>query len=62
MIYDGLEFFGFPFDKLPRLRGHKESYLDKLRDRKRLAKIFCLVIIATVLIIQEYNTVGTVRT
>ena len=30
MIWDGMEFFGFAFDKLPRLRGHKESWKDKL--------------------------------
>ena len=51
MIYDGLAFFGFAFNKLPRLRGHKESFMDKFRDRKKLATLFCFMLVAVVVVL-----------
>lgn len=55
MIWDGLQFFGFAFDKLPRLRGHKASFTDKFQDRKRIASIFMLLIIAMWVVLAEFS-------
>ena len=62
MLYDGMGFFDFHFNKLPRLRGHKESILDKFRDRKKIASLFVFSCVAIVVVFQEIATVGTVKT
>ena len=47
-IWDGLKFFRFDFDKLPRLRGKKKSFTDKLQNRKTIASLILLASTATV--------------
>ena len=55
MIWDGMEFFGFAFDKLPRLRGHKESFMDKLQNRKKIATYLLLLIIGLWVVLEEFE-------
>ena len=62
MIYDGMGFFDFHFNKLPRLRGHQESIMDKFRDRKKIASFLVFFCVAVVVVIQEIAIVGTVKT
>ena len=55
MIWDGLKFFGFAFDKLPRLRGKKASIMDKLRDRKKIASFVMVFVLALWVILAEFS-------
>ena len=61
ILWDGLQFFGFAFDKLPRLRGHKASFFDKLQDRKRIASIILLMLVALWVIVDEFSEVGKLK-
>ena len=61
MIWDGMEFFGFAFDKLPRLRGHKESFADKFQNRKKIATLLLLLILGLWVVLEEFSQLGKVK-
>ena len=55
LIWDGLKFFSFTFDKLPRLRGKKKSFMDKLQNRKLMGSIIIFILIALWVIFKEFS-------
>jgi hypothetical protein len=61
ILWDGLKFFDFAFDKLPRLRGHNASFLDKLQDRKKIASVILLILITIWVIVAEFSDLGKLK-
>ena len=55
LIWDGLKFFGFQFDKLPRLRGKKKSFTDKLQNRKHIASFIIILVLTLWVILAEFS-------
>ena len=61
LVWDGFRFFGFAFDKLPRLRGKKPSFKDKLSNRKLIVSILIIAIVSIWVMVEEVSQVGKVK-
>ena len=61
LVWDGFRFFGFAFDKLPRLRGHKPSFTDKFNNRKLFVTILLVAIVTIWVVVEELSQLGKVK-
>ena len=58
MLWDGLDFFGHDYMKLPRLRGVKTSWTDKFKNKERMIPMTIVFIVALILTITESSKIG----
>ena len=62
LLWDGLGFFGFGNYKLPRLKGIKPKWSDKLTNWQWLLFSFSIVLVSGVVIVSSMSTLGDVKT